>query len=765
MTLKSLKIVVSFAVFASLLFGWTRPAWAVRDGVPVHDIIIRGSQNISPDLVLSQIRLKRGDPFESAVLNEDLRRLYSLGYFSDITVQLDELDEGVDIIFSVKEKLTVTAIIISGNDRFRTKKLMREITLLEGSVLNQSIVQSDVNHLKAYYEKKGHSSVIIQAEIDADPETQSAMVTYAIEEGPRVKIRSIGIEGNDGIRNKVFLKAMKTKKSGIFQSGYMKRDVFQMDLDSMIRHYRDQGYINARILKVDESESEDKKFLDIVIVVEEGYVHYIGEVRVSGHVLFPEEDIRESITVKAGNVYNLTTVSESIGNIEGFYGDRGYIYAKVDLFTKIDEETHSINLEFRISENEKTYIENIIIRGNAKTKDIVIRRNITLKPLDTFDGGELSKSQERLLKMEYFEDVRMNIEPGSMPNHENLVVDVVEKKTGNLSFGAGYSTIENLIGFVEMTQTNFDIGNFPSFIGGGQRLRLRAEIGRRRRDYEVNFVEPWLFNYPVLFGLDLFNRDFFRDDFDERRTGGAVRLGKALGQYNYISARYKIENVKIDDFSIDASPVILAEGGTTLLSSLTVTLSRNTTNSGTFPTRGYSTSFSTEIMGGPLGGDVEYLKYNFAAQKYYSFIEKQVLELSLNLGTIQTYGASDRVPIFERYFAGGNNLRGFGFRQVGPRDAASNPIGGNTILLASAEYSFPLYKDVIRGAVFYDTGNVYEDEFAWNLGSLVSGTGVGVRVKTPFGPMKLDYAWVLDDDERDLDADSARWHFGVGKLF
>ncbi|MCH7589983.1 outer membrane protein assembly factor BamA [PVC group bacterium] len=764
MTSKLLKIVLSLSLFTSLFFGWSHPVWAVRDGIPVHDIIVRGSQNISPDLVLSQIRLKKGDPFESAVLNEDLRRLYSLGYFSDITVQLDELDEGVDIIFSVTEKLTVTAIIISGNDRFRTKKLVREITLLEGSVLNQSIVQSDVNQLKAYYEKKGHSSVIVQAEIDADPETQSAVVTYVIVEGPRVKIRSIIFEGNDDIPDKVFVKAMRTKKSGIFQSGYMKREIFQADLDAVMRHYRDQGYINARILKVDETESEDKKFLDIVIVVEEGDIYQIGEVRVNGNILFPEEDLRKYIAVKRGNVYNLTTVSESIGNVEGFYGDRGYIYAKVDLFTKIDEEKHNIDLEFRVSENEKIYIENIIIRGNAKTKDIVIRRNITLKPLDAFDGGELSKSQERLLKMEYFEDVRFNIEPGSMPNHENLIVDVVEKKTGNLSFGAGYSTIENLIGFVEMTQTNFDIGNFPSFIGGGQRLRLRAEIGRRRRDYELNFVEPWLFDYPVLFGLDLFNRDFFRDDFDERRTGGAVRLGKALGEHNYISARYKIENVKIDDFSIDASPLILAEGGT-LLSSLTVTLSRNTTNSGTFPTRGYSTSFSTEFMGGPLGGDVEYLKYNVAAKKYYSFIEKQVLELSLDLGTIQNYGASDRVPIFERFFAGGNNLRGFGFRQVGPRDAANNPIGGNTILLASAEYSFPVYKDVIRGAVFYDTGNVYEDEFAWNLGSLVSGAGVGVRVKTPFGPMKLDYAWVLDKDERDPDADSARWHFGVGKLF
>jgi outer membrane protein insertion porin family len=342
---------------------------------------------------------------------------------------------------------------------------------------------------------------------------------------------------------------------------------------------------------------------------------------------------------------------------------------------------------------------------------------------------------------------------------QNLVVNVKETKTGEFSFGGGYSSIDFLIGFVEVTQKNFDIMNFPSFTGAGQLLDIRGQLGMVRHDISISWTEPWIFGYPLAFGFDFYNTAHSRQTdigwaYDEERTGGDLRFGKEWTETFRTDLTYRLEDIRITNVNDGASQALKDESGSNWISSLNLSLTQDTRDNIYNPTKGYILTGSIEDAGGFLGGDKSFVKGTATAAVYHAFFEKFVLELKVRGGVVNAYGNSDSVPIYERFFAGGaNTIRGYKERAVGPRDPGSNdPVGGEALGIGNAELTFPIYEKLIKGAIFYDFGNVHakaQDFFTW--GDIKSGAGLGVRVKTPIGPVKLDYGYPLvpnNDDKR-----------------
>ncbi|MCX7915518.1 MAG: outer membrane protein assembly factor BamA, partial [Verrucomicrobiae bacterium] len=441
------------------------------------------------------------------------------------------------------------------------------------------------------------------------------------------------------------------------------------------------------------------------------------------------------------------------------------------------------DLVYQIREGELTYIERIPIRGNTKTKSKVIRRELAVAPGDIYNTVKVDASVERLKNLGYFSKVEATPEPTTVPGRKDLVINVEEQRTGSVTFGAGFSSIDKLVGFVELTQGNFDLFNPPTFTGGGQKLRLRLQLGTERKDYVLSFTEPWFLDQRLALGVDLFRREntYQSRYYAEDRLGGAVRLEKALNEFLRAELEYSLQNIEL---RVDptASKELQSQDGERLRSALSLALVHDTRDSVFLTTRGNRTEFSVELVGGPWGGDVNVYKLNAKTTFYFPLFNGHVLQLLAAAGVVDAFGSTsgsgptvteivkgvpvqrkvNDVPIFDRYFLGGaNTLRGFKYRGVGPRDVLGEPIGGNTYCNATVEYTIPIVERV-RGAIFFDIGNVWADAYEFST-DFKANVGVGVRLNLPIGPLRLDYGHPVITD--DVSGRAGRFQFSVGYQF
>jgi outer membrane protein insertion porin family len=431
------------------------------------------------------------------------------------------------------------------------------------------------------------------------------------------------------------------------------------------------------------------------------------------------------------------------------------------------EGEHVLDIEYWVEENKRVRIGKVEITGNLVTKDKVIRREISLVPGDYFDGVKLRKSRSRLMNLQYFSRVDTLLEPTEQEDVRDLVVVIEERNTGRFLGGVGFSSIDKLIGTVEIGQSNFDIKNPWAFRGSGQKARLKFNFGTNRRDAVLSFTEPWFFDRRLLFGFSVFAHDYLTpEDYDEKTVGFDVRFAKQLWRRVRGTIIYTLQEVEIDAEET-ASELIRREEGTKMVGSLTGQLLRDSRDSYYMPTRGTRLAFAEEVGASVLGGDEEFHKETFKAAWYFSLFAGHVVKLRGEIGAVEEFGDSEDVSIFERLFLGGpRTVRGFDFRDVGPKDELGEAVGGKSSLLLSIEYTFPLI-DPIRGAVFYDTGNVWADAYDYDLGDLRAGTGIGLRIMIPvFGgqfPFNIDYAWPIDRDE--FVTDNPRLDFSFGFQF
>jgi outer membrane protein insertion porin family len=743
------------------------------------DIRFVGPPSASEQLIRANIRLKPGDPYVRSTADDDVRTLYATGYFYNIRIVEEFSERGVVLTYVLQGKPTLTEIRFTGNQLFSRARLLKRVSSKVGEPLNERKLFTDAEEIRKYYQKQGSPGTTVKYSVSIDENAGRGTATFEITERPKVRVVDVFFEGAQAFEPKKLAKVIKTRRwwmlSWLTGSGKLKDDQLEEDKERLADFYRSQGYIDFQIQDVQLDYTTPTR-LTVRFVLSEGAQYKIGSVTFKGNTVFATNELSEKVPAAPGKTFTPGVYSRSIDTVQNLYGERGYIDARVGAARSANIETGTMDLAFTVDEKQPSYIERIDIRGNTKTKDQVIRRELAVSPGELFDMTRVKLSTNRLAGLNYFEKIDARAEPTDVPNRKNLVISVEEKSTGNFTIGAGFSSVDNLVGFAEISQGNFDLFNPWFFTGGGQKFRLRVQLGTERQDYLLSFVEPWFLDRKLALGVDLFHRDltFQSAIYDERRTGGRLSLTRALGSDFLIGTlSYTLENVAIRNVETsNAPPQIIAEGakGNQLLSKIGLSLAYDTRNSVLLPNRGQRTELLAEVAGGPLGGDADFYKLELRSAWYFKgFGPGHVLEIIGRVGVSDAFDNSTDVPLFERFFLGGlYSLRGYDYREVGPKDPVFNePLGGNTYYFASAEYSIPLIER-LRLAVFYDIGMVFPKAYSFSPGPAGAGdtgrfndnVGIGLRLNLPLGPLRLDYGIPLNSDS--VNESSGRFQFGVG---
>lgn len=527
------KMISVAALFLGLFYVIAAPALAQEPAGyerTVTTVRIENNKSISGETIISKIKTRSGEIFNQDIVNEDIKRLYATEFFTDVTVDVKDDKEGVAVTFIVEEKPVIDDIVFKGNTAFRAQKLKGSMKSKPNEMLNLVILTQDVSDLRAMYIKKGYPQVEIKYELDIDKETNKARVTVVVNEKTRVRVEKIEITGNKAIKTGDIRKALGTKTAWLFSTGNFNEDTFQEDLEKIKSMYDDRGYLDAEIVpKMDYSQDGTELF--ITLDINEGKEYLVGDLTIMGNLVLPDKDVRSKISMKPGKPFSSKQLRIDVVSVKQYYYKYGYMNVSVEVDRQLNNLTGNIDVTYDIDAKDPVYVGKIEIRGNVRTRDVVVRRELRIYPGGRFDGDKIMRSKERIYNLGFFESVSFDTEPTDTPDVQNLVVTVKETKTGEFSFGGGYSSVDLLIGFVEITQRNFDILNWPTFTGAGQYLAIKAEIGMVRNNYNISWTDPWIFGWPYSFGFDVYNTAHNkRGDvgwaYDETRTGGDVRLGK-----------------------------------------------------------------------------------------------------------------------------------------------------------------------------------------------------------------------------------------------
>lgn len=757
----------------------------------VNDIRIEfdGFQGASDQFVRSNIQLRSGMNFNPSLVDQSIRSLYGTDRFEFVEVKVEPAAGGqVDVVFELVSKYTLGRIEYQGNEAYSDSRLASKGELSTGGSLDEFNVSVAAGKIRDYYVEKGYPDVTVDYRIERDGTTGYATAIFEIEEGERVKITDISFTGNDTFKVKRLRKEMQTKTrnwlSWLTGTGRFDDAQFQEDLARLRTFYRNQGFLDVVVdeSKVDITFPRSGR-MQINIHVVEGERYYLGEMSVQNATIFTSGELLSAVKILPGEPFSPAAVDDAASAVREYYTSRGYLDAGVRAERVPNMETRRIDVVFRVRESEKFYVESIKVEGNTKTKTRVILRELALRPGDVFDLTRMETSERRLQNTRYFEDVRLNPETINVAGRRDLGITVREGRTGNFSFGAGFGSVERAVIFFEMTQGNFDLFNWRSrFQGAGQKFRFRASMGTRSNEIIIAFEEPWLFEQRLAFGVELFRREsqFQSADFNELRTGMELYLRRRLFELVEGRLSYRLELVKIFDVRRDdtmpvdetgATPgdgfadVFQAAEGEDVISKVGFSLLRDTRDTLMFTRRGNRTTLISEIAG--LGGDVNYLRLEARTAHFIPTFDtlEQTLSIIGRIGSVAPYGKSDSVPFYDRYYLGGpDTLRGFDYRDVGPRDAddEDESVGGNTYGMISFEYQFRLAEPLAL-VVFYDWGYVNEDRYDFSPSGYADNWGVGARVLLMGSPLKLDLG--IPITKPDGTSGGTQFNFSFGTRF
>jgi outer membrane protein insertion porin family len=776
-----------------------------------------GPATVSDQLIRAHIRVKPGDLYRVAAVDDDVRNLYGTGLFYNIRVTDQTTPEGVVLTYVVQGKPKLTEIRFQGNTRFKDSKLRKKITSKVGEPMDERKLFTDAQAIQELYQKSGYPDTQVKYVPSIDESAGRASVTFQITESPKIRIEDVEFVGAHAFSQRKLRKVIKTRRHWMFSwmtgSGVFKEEQFEDDRDRLSEFYRGNGYIDFEIKDV-QLEHPTPRTLVIRFVLYEGRQYKVGAVTFTNNQAFTEAQIAagmralqptgpagkkpktgpHGLQMDVGDTFTPKGLQDDEKQIQDFYGSRGYIDVRPPQTLKVERipntDTGTMDLQFKIDEGQKSYIERIDIRGNTKTKDRVIRRELAVSPGEVFDMVRVDLSKQRLEGLQYFQKVDTRPEPTEIPSRKNLLVSVEEKNTGNLTVGAGFSSVDSLVGFAEITQGNFDLFNPPRFTGAGQKLRLRMQLGTLRQDYEVEFVEPWFLQRRLILNVNLFYRDLdflsINDLYREVDAGLHVSLTRALGsEFVRGTLGYSLEDIGIlfnqpivlptkgqipgRSFPGVLPPVpstLLQEEGYSLVSKVYAALSYDSRGPGLLPNRGQQTSLSAEIAG-PFGGSRDYYKLELKSHWYIKgLFSGHVLELLGGTGVADGYGSSGSVPFYDRYYLGGlYSLRGFQYHSISPREIdprvqlqSDEPIGGDTYWFASAEYTIPIIER-LRFAMFYDIGAVQLQPYSYDFSHFSDNWGLGFRLNLPIGPLLLYYGIPIHHDI--YNSSSGRFQFGV----
>lgn len=739
-------------------------------------------RNVSDDAILSRIQIREGMPFNQNLVDRSIRSLYSTRLFDYIEARTESMaNDEVRIIFTIQARYKIESINITGNEKLRTRRLLREINSQTGQTLDERRIRKDADKILEYYRDKGYTEARVDYQIERDEEDGQGAVTFVVNEGQKLKIDDIKFVGNQEFSSRELRRQMETRKWWIFSwltgSGKFEEATFQEDLERLRRLYQNEGYLDVDISESNVSlDYPDPNKIVITIRIDEGRQYRVGSVKFEGNEIFNSAQLYASLGLLPGDVFSPETLDEDVERLTNIYGSIGHLETNVRPERRPNIETGDIDLVYNISESEKFDVESIVIEGNTKTKSTVIIRELALAPGRTFNLVYMKNSEARLKNTRFFEEIQLSPESTNVPGRKNLKIRLKEGRTGNFQFGAGFSSLQNAVLFFEVSQSNFDLFKWrsPFLQGDGQKFRFRGSIGSRSNELVVAFEEPWLFERRLAFGLEMFRRetDFNSAIYNELRTGFEVYLRKRLFGLIDGQVAYSYEIVDLKDVSLSAPTVIRREAlnSPRSVSKVTFGLWRDTRNDLIFTTRGSRMSLTTTFAG--VGGDTEYVKLETRNAFFIPTFRfgDQVISVLGRGGSLWEYGGEE-VPFFDRFYLGGpNSLRGFDYREVGPKEGFE-PIGGNSYMFASLEYSIKV-ADPLRLAVFYDWGFVNHNDFDFSPAGYNDNWGFGIRLLVLGNPLRLDFGLPItsssfvDSQGREYSNDEGnQFNFSFGTRF
>jgi outer membrane protein insertion porin family len=728
-----------------------------QTGPLIKLIEVNGNKKISTNTILSKLSGREGDSFSKNSVQDDIKSLYKIGYFDDVSVDIEPYEGGVKLIYNLVEKPSITSIDFQGNDEFETDKLKEQITLTLGAIANLPLIADNAKSLISFYQSEGYwlAKVIpIIREISAD----AVALTYQVDEGPKVKVKKVTIEGNNALSDRKIKKVMQTKKWWLFSfltgSGIYKRDQMKDDVERIRDLYHSIGYIYVVISEPKIELSPDRKKLYIAMTVSERDQYSVGDITVQGNAAFSESDLLKDLEIASGQIFNRRALRKDVDNIIDHYMENGYARVDVNPLINVRKQEHIADITLSITEGGIFRIGRINITGNTKTRDKVIRREMRLDEGEIFNKKMIRRSYQRINNLNFFEGVDVAPVPRTDAQLVDINIDVKEKLTGMLSIGGGYSSIDKFMVMGEITQTNL--------FGKGLYLKFRADLSARRTNYKISLRDPWFLDKPVSATFSVYNEEVDYLDYDKKATGGSIGFGKELTEYVGGNITYNIEEAEITNIQSDASDIILDQEGIKLTSSISPSIWRDSRNNYLDPTEGSKNALYTTLAG--LGGDNYYWKAVADSLWYVPAPLNTTFSFRARAGYAAGY-AGETLPLYERFYVGGiNTVRGLGFGEGGPRDDEGEVIGGNWELIFNNELIFPLIEDIrLKGLVFFDYGGAFDEDKSFDFSEDMRNTvGFGVRWLSPLGPIRLEWGFNIDSKP---DENDNKLEFSMGGVF
>ncbi len=731
-------------------------AYTSRDFI-IASIKPKGNKRIDSGAISTKIKTKAGDFYNPAFLRADLKNIFKMGYFENVSIEVENSSEGKIVTFEVIEKPLISRIEYSGIDEVSEENVEEAANITSNSIINTIKINESVAAIKAFYKSKGYYNTQVAAQISY-PSTEQADVRFVIEEGDKIFIKEVRFVGNKSYDSDeledIVSSSARNWLSWLTETGLMKQEMLNQDVARLGSFYHNNGFLNV---KIGEPLVEQKdEWLYITFTVEEGTRYRVGTVSFTGDLLSDQQHLRDLLTIQDQEFLNSKVLREDRLKITDYYAENGYAFAEIRPKMNRSQSGNRVDIVIDISKGDLVYIQRIVIKGNSRTRDNVIRRELQIAEGGVFDSKALRRSTQRLQRLDFFEEVNIIPEPAMDPSKMDVTIKVEEKSTGQFSIGAGYSSVDSFMIMGKISENNF--------LGRGDQLSFSVNLSGVSNRFNLGYTNPHVRDSQLSAGFDLFNWSREYDDYDKESQGGAIRLGYPLFEKWRGYGAYSFTDTILTDVSPFASQIILDSMDIKVTSAVKLAMVRDTRNRASGASEGSQNSITVKYAGGPLGGDAEFTKLEAFTSWYYPLPWTTVFHFKLAGGQVWE-NEPGKLPVYERFYLGGmNTIRGFEYGKASPIDPETGDrIGGDKMWYTNIEYVFPIMPSAgIRGVIFVDAGKVFADDEDWAIDSINSATGFELRWLSPMGPLRLVWGYNLDPT---YDEEQSVWDFSIGGQF
>ncbi|MBF6559760.1 MAG: outer membrane protein assembly factor BamA [Candidatus Binataceae bacterium] len=763
---------------------WSMTAAAQAPAPIISDIEIAGNQRVESDAIKIHISSQVGLPLNMATVDQDIKAIYRMGFFERASASVDHQGGNVVLTFTVAERPLISDVRFGGMKAIKPTedKIINAVKLHGGSILDPGRVQATIRNLEAVYQDAGYLDATVA--FRTVPEANNTAIgVFDVTEGPIVQITSVEFKGNAHVPARTLANMINTHQHNLlsffFKTGILDHAKLQEDTDRITGYYYNQGFLNVHV--ADPTVTRKGNSLTVLFTIDEGPQFHVGTVNIAGDLKVPRKTLLDKLTIKPGSVFSGGGMQHDVLTLSDFYSNRGYAYVNVDPRTQVDPAARVVNLNYAIVPGREVVIDRINITGNTKTSDKVIRRELQIQEQEPYSTSEIQKSKKRLDALGYFSNTRITTSPSAQPDKINLDLAVQEANTASLQIGGGYDSYSSVFG-------NFSLGNSNLF-GGGESVSATAQIGFLYQDYNLSYTEPWFLDMPLSVNMQVFYNKLFLYSFDQTNAGVSLNTSYPLTDLGFrklgplplddvtAGLGYQFENVGISGLSNFTTFQLLRYKGYRPISEITPSIRRFTVDNPTDPRSGSIMSLNIELAG--LGGQ-SFVKGVFHSRFFFPYIKSEkwgewvfVPGVTYGIGTSLGGGNGSELPVYERFFPGGlggeGDVRGYALYSLGPEVSLFNQqgvpfsieqVGGSQELLLSGETTFPIWTSLgLRGAAFIDAGNAYYLSQAPSLSNLRSAIGLGIRWKSPFGPIAIDIARPINPRPNDQ---NVVFDFGAG---